>query len=723
MKLLGYVKQILEDILPFPMINFKPEMTFVQLGLDSLLISTMETKLRQEFKVPHGFLLVNSSPKKVVSALLQYTKKGKSKSLENNRIDKLDLGDSEPSEYPLSSAQKRLWIEMLSTDIHVFDEHLQITIPNLDKTKLKKAWSLVSWKHSILRTTIRKTKQIVNKVIVEISDDLDDIEGDLIDQKIPIRINTKDDVLYFNYHHLLLDGKSLNIIFKDLLKAYETGKLENDDNSSYGDYCLFEEKYLQNKNYCEDTNFWKKYLNNYEVDEQISRNGDCKTYTMSLNKDVADKLTQILKQMDVTLFSYHCSIVSLLLYRLYHEEDVLMALPVDVNLESQFEKIAGLFFNQTLVRLHPSGNIKLSDYVKSTYKSLNKVKLHSQVPYEVLSKNIVIPKPKIVVIDDKIEPLPKGITVKSNKKKIANEMMIYIQHDRSDITVKVEYDKGKYSKKEIEEVLRCYNIICERFCKEISISLNEICFVKIPEIAKPILENYLDRILQKLNLSQNEKILIKTSEDKITVKEFNNEIILLSTNLNNYCQKNKIQNKIIGIKMERAINLVITVVLIWKAGFTPLILDFDWPEDDINNIITDNNIEIVITDDKESNVTFICFSDLKVKYGTSFDKLSDIHSDDNDYNNIAYAAFTSGSTGKRKLILNNTEALNNLLTQYSNFFSYNEQSVVYQVVNPAFDIFYADIVCALSNGSTLYLAKHKIPSIKEIGKLKFACLI
>ena len=83
---------------------------------------------------------------------------------------------------------------------------------------------------------------------------------------------------------------------------------------------------------------------------------------------------------------------------------------------------------------------------------------------------------------------------------------------------------------------------------------------------------------------------------------------------------------------------------------------------------------------------------------------------------LLYITFTSGSTGRRKAVCTEARGVANLIMNYTIEFHLYSDIVVYQVVNPAFDIFFADCLMALCNGGTLLMARDRIPSIRELGK-------
>ena len=82
---------------------------------------------------------------------------------------------------------------------------------------------------------------------------------------------------------------------------------------------------------------------------------------------------------------------------------------------------------------------------------------------------------------------------------------------------------------------------------------------------------------------------------------------------------------------------------------------------------------------------------------------------------LLYFTFTSGSTGNPKAVCTEAIGLCNLAMNYANFYHISHESVIYQVVNYAFDIFFEDLLEALTNGAKLVLAKEKIPNFKEMG--------
>lgn len=205
---------------------------------------------------------------------------------------------------------------------------------------------------------------------------------------------------------------------------------------------------------------------------------------------------------------------------------------------------------------------------------------------------------------------------------------------------------------------------------------------------------------KQVNLSP-EAIAIVFQDKKITYEELNTQVNKVA-----FCLKNEgiKEDKLVGIYVERSIEMIIGLLGILKAGGAYLPLDYKYPKQNLNFMAQDSAVSIILSHKKLSNN--IPFEDKKILF------IDDILNDASlnltqDYkstvtgDNLGYVIYTSGSTGKPKGVMLPHKALANLINWHKN--KIQDKRNVLQFTTLNFDMSFLEIFSALTSGGTLML--------------------
>ncbi|HLP59446.1 MAG TPA: amino acid adenylation domain-containing protein, partial [Candidatus Deferrimicrobium sp.] len=158
---------------------------------------------------------------------------------------------------------------------------------------------------------------------------------------------------------------------------------------------------------------------------------------------------------------------------------------------------------------------------------------------------------------------------------------------------------------------------------------------------------------------------------------------------------------IIGIMMERSIEMIIGIFGILKSGGAYMPIDPEYPQERIDYMLKDSGAKWLVTaNDRESE-----------KVRMPEDEKS------NRSNHLAYVIYTSGSTGKPKGVL--TMHANVVrVVKNTNYIDITPADRLLQLSNYAFDGSVFDIYGALLNGAALILIKKETaPAVDRLAKI------
>ena len=294
----------------------------------------------------------------------------------------------------------------------------------LSLSRLQRALDAVIEKHKVLRTRLvfDSTTSELNQEIVEARssemvvtrvserEDLNRIlneeetDGRIFDlnegrvfRTLVIRRSTNVDVdllapfdlLVFNFHHVALDGASIEIFFVDLKRAYLSEKALERDTFDYIDYSEHEKKI----NFDRDRSFWKeqfKGLNNTLLplpydrspNGKSERSGRGSTETFDLRRDLVERIFALIIDIDVTLFQVGLAAFFTFLFKLTQETDLCVLTVSSNRPRDELQGILGFFTNTLPQRVLIDPQSTFVELVKGVKELALSSLPHAQFPFQ-----------------------------------------------------------------------------------------------------------------------------------------------------------------------------------------------------------------------------------------------------------------------------------------------------------------------------------------------------
>ncbi|URN93691.1 MAG: non-ribosomal peptide synthetase [Candidatus Pristimantibacillus lignocellulolyticus] len=166
---------------------------------------------------------------------------------------------------------------------------------------------------------------------------------------------------------------------------------------------------------------------------------------------------------------------------------------------------------------------------------------------------------------------------------------------------------------------------------------------------------------------------------------------------------------LVGISMERSIEMVVALYAVLKAGGAYVPLDPDYPKDRLAYMINDSDVRLVITQRQ--------FSELLDEFDADVLILDEVESSEGyreeqgnlnitlDENNLAYMFYTSGSTGKPKGAMNTHAAIRNRVLWLQSTFLMTQNDRLLQKSPYSFDVSVWEFFWPHMCGASLIMAK------------------
>jgi amino acid adenylation domain-containing protein/thioester reductase-like protein len=199
-----------------------------------------------------------------------------------------------------------------------------------------------------------------------------------------------------------------------------------------------------------------------------------------------------------------------------------------------------------------------------------------------------------------------------------------------------------------------------------------------------------------------DEIAVVFQDQQLTYKELNQQ----ANQLAHYLKTLGVGPEVlVGICVERSIEMIVALLAILKAGGAYVPLDPAYPQKRLAHMVEDSQATVLLTQQQliglfpsySSNV--VC---LDQEWGTDEQTHNDNLNSETQPDNLAYVIYTSGSTGRPKGVAMPHLPLVNLLTwQLENF--KKTQARTLQFTPISFDVSFQEIFSTLCSGGTLIL--------------------
>jgi amino acid adenylation domain-containing protein len=177
-------------------------------------------------------------------------------------------------------------------------------------------------------------------------------------------------------------------------------------------------------------------------------------------------------------------------------------------------------------------------------------------------------------------------------------------------------------------------------------------------------------------------------EHQITYRQLNEKSDQLAALL---IEKGVLADNIIGIMMERSVEMIIGLLGILKSGGAYLPIAPDYPQERIDYMLRDSNAKLTINHEflKEVPQVLLQHSAFSIQHS--------------NFSNLAYVIYTSGSTGKPKGVMVEHRNVGRLVKN-TNYIQFSIHDRLLPTGSPSFDITTFEIWGPICNGARLTLA-------------------
>jgi len=675
------------------------------------------------------------------------------------------------TEYPLASYQKDIWLEQClysGKPIYNLGGFMAIT-GQIDKVVLNRSIAILIKRNDSLRMNVVDKKgepylRVLSEIAYEVpfydfsneenpdetclawmkeefSEPLN-FEGNLFQ----FALLKSDDTTYFwfmKFHHIMIDGFGLAMVYKQVIKSYNqlmAGVIENESITySYTDFIADNQKYLHSQVFSNDKEFWKeKYttipepLFNRNTGNDIStdRSVVSDRVTCSIKRSSYNRMIAFSEANGCTVFHFILGVLFTYFSRVCNKEEVVIGVPTLNRGKAKYKQTLGLFANVVPLRINPGKDMDFKELMLTIKGELMECYRHQKFPIgEIYRTAFEQVKEKSNIFDISLSYINRDFSenyvtasdydiVSMTHQHERNALTIFVReyNDERDIYIDFDYQIGVFEKfMPIETVIAHFKYLLSEVIGNSEKSVSELEIIPKEEKQR-ILYNFnntkveypKEKTIHELFEEQVNRVAdhaaVVFENRQLTYQELNTKANKLAKVLRNKGVK---PDRIVGIMIDRSIEMVIGILGVLKAGGAYLPIDPNYPMERITYMLEDSSTGILLTQkhlkDKVSYQGEVIDIEDDGIYKGDNEELENI----NKPSDLAYIIYTSGSTGKPKGVMIEHKGMANLKTFFQRNYHVDEKDNMLQFASSSFDASVWEIFTSLLTGATLYMVSRE----------------
>ncbi len=688
---------------------------------------------------------------------------------------------SRTGDLPLSFGQRRLWfIQRLEPGSAAYNLSFSIHLTGcLKLPALKQAINEVIRRHDSLRTTFVETdagpiqsiapqlkltlpivdlvqlnkpqqqlcaQQLIQK---ESCRPFDLERGPLVRLHL-IRFSEQECMLAMSLHHIVCDGWSMAKLSAEMVALYNAFSQGNSSTLpelpiQYADFACWQRHYLQDGNLERDLSYWHAQLADapatldLPVDKPrvAGRSHGAARISRDLSVALHDELKAVSRQEGVTLYMLLLSCFYALLYRYSQQTDICIGTPIANRSRLECEPLIGFFVNTVVMRANPAGDLSFRSLLQQVRERSLVAHAHQDLPFERLVEELQPerstadgPLFRVVFNFENTPPADlqlEGLNATVNEAEAVTakfDLMLTMRETEAGLRFVFEYTDDLFEAVTIEQMSLHFDQLLTGVVADPNRELADLLLT--PQEQIQLLEwsethsNYpRDKSVSELFEEQVERtpdaIAVTYQDQQLTYAELNQR----ANQLAHYLTAQGVKaESIVGILMDRSLEVVIALLGTLKAGAAYLPLDPAYPRSRLAFMISETAPVLLLTQElwqqrlPELSSNALCL-DSEWSACASQSIANPVLAISPEQ--LAYVMYTSGSTGLPKGVSVRHRGIVRLVID-SSYVKLDEQEVLFQYAPLSFDAATFEIWGSLLNGCRLAMMKAGRASLQELGE-------
>ena len=457
---------------------------------------------------------------------------------------------------------------------------------------------------------------------------------------------------------------------------------------------------------------------------------------IEIEANVAERLHELAKACETTLFTIMLSMYAVLLSRLAGQTTVVVGFPVGGRSLIEMEQVIGFMVNTLVAPVYVNPRITARELFALTRSSVNDVLSDQDLPFERLVEDLggarsLTHTPifqALLSLQDAAQGSPSLNGLEVTQESIVaptakHDLTLFLTRNLDHTLQGVfEFDADLFDIKNVEGWAASFSKLLQQVVQApdtmlVNLALRESASIdpntRSFEIERENLNRpnndqiRLSEFLMSPYQKNSSSIAIVFNDERISYGELEARANQLARYL---LHKGVGANHIVGVLLRREPRLIVTMLAVLKTGAAYLPLDPNYPVARLDFMLQDSGASTLVTDGSTSFSTDCSLVDLSLAEVTrqindfSHTALSGTEVSPEEFSSdLAYVIYTSGSTGTPKGVAITRSALSLFLQSVQNRIRLSESDRFLALTTICFDISVLEIFVPLMQGAEVVL--------------------
>jgi aspartate racemase len=475
---------------------------------------------------------------------------------------------------------------------------------------------------------LERKAQVQRRAIEEARRPFDLARGPLLRVKL-LRLAEEEHVLFLTVHHIVFDVWSVGVLRRELAALYEAfskGKPSPlpELPIQYADFAHWQRQQRQGEVLESQLAYWKRRLNGLPSGLELPTDRPrpaVQTFrgayqSLVLPASLSRSLKALSQEEEATLFMTLLAAFQTLLYRYTGQEDIVVGSPIANRTRAELEGLIGFFVNTLALRTNLSGNPGFRELLGRVREVALEAYAHQDTPFEKLVEELQperdLSRTPLFQVIFALQNVPtktlelEGLTLSSlglHSGTAKFDLSFYIEEGDDGLSTVLEYNTDLFDASTIQRMLGHYQRLLEGVVENPNARLSDLPLLTEAERRQLLVEwnntqtNYpkdwcIHEAFEEQAERTPEAIAVVYGDQQLTYRQLNAR----ANQLAHYLQKLGVgPDVLVGVWVERSVELVVGVLGILKAGGAYVPLDATSPRERLALMLADAQPKALLT--------------------------------------------------------------------------------------------------------------------------------
>ena len=559
-----------------------------------------------------------------------------------------------------------------------------------------------------------------------------------------IKLADNEHVFILMMHHMICDWSSEGVLWRELSASYR-GLIHGKSTVlpplaiQHGDYAVWQKQMMDEGAFDGDLDYWETTLRGapglLELPADRPRPATI-TYRGARKRfRIGSELVKALRDCSwrekTRLFTLFAAALNCLFYRYTGSEDISVGVPIADRDRRELQSMVGFLLRVHVLRTQLSGAMTFRALMAQVENGVLDLYAHRSPPFDQIVSRVKPERnasysPLFQVLmnwrDREQQPTFIGIDGLAVESLLAEtrtskfDLTFMLTDDEDEIWLEIEYSTDLFDSDRIERMVGHYRTILGGAAANPDRRLLDLPLLPETERHQILVEwnrtkvdysrdKCLHQLIEEQARRTPEAIALRFEEKQLTYGELNTRANQLARHLR---ELGVGPDVLVGICLERSLEMVVGLLGILKAGGAYLPLDPEYPKERIEFVLQDAQTTVLLTQERLLALAGGCQARV---FCLDSDWWKVAHQERSDLSNpatsqnLAYVIYTSGSTGKPKGVQIPHRAVVNFMQSMAKTPGLAPQDILLAVTTLSFDIAGLELWLPLTLGAQAVIAR------------------